>query len=153
MLVEYNYSNYNVGSILLFKSNRKNAICSDYFNFYRLNGKDAISNDRILNQIISIVEKIVCYSKKIDNKLIVTCRIDFYTNINFTNASGNECNSFENNRLCLAYRNEFFSIETLISQLVSWFRLIYPEMTLSTNFVFNNQSVKYWINKYYQNEV
>lgn len=143
----------NAASILLYKSNRKNSICSDIISVNHLiNHADIrrISDERIIQQFAGTLEKIVYTSLQFNRHLELSVYMDYGKNSSFTNANKELYNTWEHVRFSWQ-RVKFSSLEECINFLYGVYCLIYPynEINLS-NTIYNDPSVKYYINMYYR---
>ena len=142
----------NAASILLYKSSRKNAKCSDIISVNHLiNHSDnrKISDERIIQQFVEVLEKIVFQSLEYNKHIEVSVFLDTGKNSSYENASNETYKTTE--YLQFGWnRCKFSSIEQAINFLYSVFCLIYPynEINLE-NGIYNNSSVKHCIKKYY----
>lgn len=142
----------NAASIMLYKYSRKNAKCSDIISVNHLiNHSDSrkIDDERIIQQFINILEKVVFQSLEYNKHLEISVYLDTGKNSSYENASGETYKTTEYLRFCFQ-RCKFSSIEQAINFLYSVFCLIYPynEINLE-NEIHNNASIKYLIKKYY----
>lgn len=152
-----NYDNYfvnNALSIFLYKSGRKNSKC-ELLNAYHLikTGDDSrkISNDRILSQFAETLSASVNYFKK-NNHIEFKILCSFGRQETYKNVYGNLYGNIDTIRIDTG-RREAFSIETYINVLFDYYCLIYPYNTISRRELFNNSSIKYYINLFYKKEV
>lgn len=146
----------NAFSLFLFKSSRKNSICSDAINVNHLINHEIdrkISDERILSQFIGTLEKVVYYSLKYARHIEVSLYMDNGKNASYINANNALYHGTEYNT-CSWKRVQFSSIEQFIDFLYSVYCMVYSYNELSLlNTVYNNPSVKYFINQYYKMEV
>jgi hypothetical protein len=144
----------NCASFFMYKSNRKNAKISDVISVNHLitnkdNGK--INDDRILQQFINTIEKVVYYTLDFNKHIEISCNLDYYKQEQYKNANNEIYAGFENNYMHFD-RKTFYSIEQCINYIYSIYCFIYPYNTLSlSNTIYNNPSIKHLINKYYNN--
>lgn len=142
----------NMASVLCFKSSRKNSKCSDTINILHLinnNDDGKISDERILQQFINTLEKIVYYSLQNNKHLELSVYVNVNKNACFINANNKIYHDVENNRYNFQ-RVKFSSIESCINFLFSIYDLIYTYNEISKKTLYNNSSIKYLINKYYK---
>ena len=143
----------NAASVLLYKSNRKNAKCSDIISINHLinHKKDRkISDERIIQQFCGTLEKVVYTALSYSKHLEITVFLDIGKNSSYINTNSEVYKTTEYNRANF-HRITFSSIEEAINFLYMVYCLIYPynEINLS-NTIYNNASVKYYINLYYK---
>lgn len=142
----------NAMSIFVYKSSRKNAQC-ELFSVNHLitqNNDRKLCDNSILNQFIGTIEKIVYLSKNNYNgHLELSVNMDLGKNSNYINANNDIYNCNEYLRLRFD-RKQFSSIEECINFVYMLYGLIYPYNTLNlSNTVYNNPSIKYFINMFY----
>ena len=141
----------NSASILLYKSGRKNAKCTDSINInYLINHeKDRRVNDeRILQQLAGTVETIVYESLAFDKHLEFKCFVHTFKAASYLNANNEICHTVEDINVDRA-RNKYSSIEQVINEVFDIYALIYPYNEISRKTVFDNSNIKYFINMYY----
>lgn len=142
----------NAASIIMYKSSRKNAKCSDIISINHLiNNKTdrKIPDDRILEQFINIVEKVVYTAAGFNNHIELTVNLDSAKNSQYKNVNGETYKTWESNYYTW-YRVKCSSVESCINFLYKVFYLIYPYNELNLeNTIYNNPSIKYLIKKYY----
>ena len=146
----------NAASIYCFKSSRKNSICSDTISINHLinHTEDRkITDERIRQQFTGTLESIVYNALKFNNHLELSVYMDYGKNSSYINANKENYNTWEDIRFSWQ-RVKFSSIEQCINFLYSVYCLIYPynEINLQ-NTIYNDPSVKYYINMYYRKEV
>jgi hypothetical protein len=102
-----------------------------------------------MQQFAGTLESIVYTSLKFGGHLELSVYMDYGKNSSYINANKENYNTWEDIRLSWQ-RVKFSSIEQCINFLYSIYCLIYPynEINLK-NTIYNNPSVKYYINKYY----
>lgn len=141
----------NALSIIIYKNGRKNSRC-ELINVNHLISHDSdrkISDNRIMEQFISIIEKSVYYFNLNNKHIEFSIRGDF-----FKQSIRDTVNGLYYGIEAIPFmfdRKQVFSIEQYINHVFSVFCLIYPYNTISTDSIFNNQSIKYFINQYYHN--
>lgn len=146
----------NVASVILHKSSRKNAKCSDIISINHLinntNNKKS-TDERIMQQFVNVLEKVVFQSLEYNKHLEISVYLNIGKNSNYKNANNKTYKTTERLRLCF-HRQKFSSVEQAINFLYSIFCLIYPynEINLENN-VYNSSGVKYLIQKYYKNNI
>lgn len=142
----------NAASLILYKSRRKNARCSDIISINHLISHEEnkrITDERILDQFIGTLEKVVYTALEYHQHLEFTVRMDYGKNTTYAAVSGQYSN-WESLRYYWE-RVQFSSIEQAINFLYSVYSLVYPYNELNLeNTVYNNASVKYLINKFYR---
>ncbi len=146
----------NAASIYMFKSGRKNSICSDTISINHLinhTENRRVDDERIIQQFIDTLESIVFTSLDFKKHLELSVYMDYGKNSSYINANKELYNTWEDIRFSWQ-RVQFSSIEQCINFLYSIYCLIYPynEINLS-NTIYNDPSVKYYINMYYKKEV
>ena len=145
----------NAASILLYKSSRKNAKCTDFININHLinHEKDRrINDERILQQLVGTVETIVYDSLTFDKHLEFKCFMYTFKAVSYLNANNEIFHTVEDINADRA-RNIYNSIEQVINEVVNIYALIYPYNEISRKTVFDDPSIKYFINQYYKMEV
>lgn len=143
------YKNNNA-IIFCYKSNRKNSSSSDIITINHLTSKDTdrtVSDDRIMNQIAGTIEKIVYYCKQY-KRIELSCYVDVSKQAEYENANNELYHDVENQRYNFQ-RVTFSSIEQCINFVFSVYCLIYPYNKISKKTLFNNASIRYFINQYY----
>ena len=145
----------NVASILLYKSSRKNAKCTDFINIHHLinHEKDRrVDDEIILQQLVGTVEAIVYESLAFDKHLEFKCFMHTFKSVSYLNANNEIYHTVEDINVDRA-RNKYNSIEQVINEVFNIYALIYPYNEISRKTVFNNPSIKYFINMYYHGGV
>ena len=141
----------NAASILLYKSSRKNAKCTDFININHLikHEKDRRINDEsVLQQLAGTVERIVYNSLAFNKHLEFKCFMRTFKAVSYLNANNEKYHTVEAIQVNRA-RNKYYSIEQVINEVFDIYALIYPYNELSRKTVFNDSSIKYFINMYY----
>lgn len=133
----------NMCNIFMYKSKRKNAEISDIIKILNVYNND---ND-ILNQLIGTLEKVLFYVKNYKH-----IEASSYVSVNkescFINANNNNCTESQ----IITYkfnRQVLYSCEQLINYIYSMYCMLYPENKLSYNTIYDNASIKKFINDYY----
>lgn len=143
----------NAVSIYLYKSSRKNAVCSDSICVNHLITHDnnkRVSDNRILMQFAGTLEKIVYTAAGFNNHLEVSAYMDIGKNTQYINADKRVYVTTEPLRYYW-HRVKFSSIEQAVNFLYGIYCLIYPYNTLNLeNTVYQDSSIKYLINLYYK---
>ena len=145
----------NAASVLLYKSNRKNAKCTDFININHLinHEKDRRVNDeRILQQLAGTVETIVYNSLAFNKHLEFKCFMHTFKAVSYRNANNEIYHTVEDINVDRA-RNKYSSIKQVINEVFDIYALIYPYNEISRKTVFDNPSIKYFINMYYNGGV
>ena len=145
----------NTASILLYKSSRKNAKCTDFIKINHLisHEKDRRVNDeRILQQLAGTVEAIVYNSLAFNKHLEFKCFMHAFKAVSYKNANNEIYHTVEDINVDRA-RNKYSSIEQVINEVFNIYALIYPYNEISRKTVFDDPSIKYFINQYYKMEV
>ena len=153
MMNNYNtvYQN-NSGFIFCYKSTRRNAKTSDIIMINHLisNKQDhKISDDRIIDQIISTIDKIIYYAKQF-NHIELSCYLDIFQQVEYKNANNEIYHDAEKHRYAFQ-RVQFYNIESCINYVFNIYSLIYPYNKISYKTLHNNASIRYMINQYYYN--
>lgn len=151
---KYPYS-LNSASILLYKSSRKNAKCTDFININHLISYERdfrVNDERILQQLAGTVETIVYNSLAFNKHLEFKCFMRTFKAASYLNANNEIYHTVEYINVVGA-RNKYYTIEQFINEVFDIYALIYPYNELSRKTVFNNPSIKYFINMYYQGGV
>lgn len=150
------YSTYfqsNAATIYLYKSNRKNAkiVKSISINHLITQKQDRkIPDGRIIEQFVDTLSYIVDYSEK--RHLEITVYSDVFKKVVYKNANGDNYHTTKDLQYNF-YRVKFASIEQCINFLFTIYSLIYPYNTIDLNTgIYQNTSIKYFINKFYQNK-
>lgn len=142
----------NSFNIFMYKSSRKNARTSDLIITYHLikRGEDKkVSDERILQQLINTVEKVVYQAKIYSKHLELTTTLTLNSTAKYRNANNEDYMTQVTTQYRVADRKQYSSIELVISDVIAWYRLIYPYMTLHSKEVFTNPSIKNLINDFY----
>lgn len=141
----------NGAYILFYKNDRKNSkILFDMgINHLITKSKDRkVSDESILNQLITALEKIVYECKPNGKYIRYKASIDTWKKADYINAMGE---TFHDTEYCFyTMSNCRYDIETIINNLYDILALIYPYNTLSKKTIFANSSVNYYINKWYE---
>lgn len=142
----------NSGFIFCYKSSRKNAKTSDIIMINHLISHDKtvnkISDDKILYQFISTIDKIIYYSKQF-NHLEISCYLQIFKQVEYENANNKMHQDIEKNRYSFQ-RVTFYNIESCINYVFNIYSLIYPYNKISYKTLHNNASIRYMINQYYK---
>lgn len=138
------YYKYNSAIIVCWKSKRRNSKCSDAIMINHLisqeeNGK--ISDERIMQQLINVAERVASYCKEYNN-ILLSVDLNIYKRVQYKDIWGIENSNFYNPNV------KFSKIEKLIHYLFSLFALIYPYNTLSTKKTFEDVAIKHIIEDY-----
>lgn len=134
----------NICNIFMYKSKRKNAEISDIIKVLNTYNND---ND-ILYQLIGTLEKVLFYVKKYKH-----IEVSSYVSLNkescFINAKNN--NYTESQIITYKFnRQVLYSCEQLINYIYSMYCMLYPGNKLSYNTLYDNSSIKKFINDYYK---
>lgn len=142
----------NSGFIFCYKSTRKNAKTSDIIMINHLISHDKtvnkISDDKILDQFISTIDKIIYYSKQF-NHIELSCYLDIFQQVEYKNANNEIYHDAEKHRYAFQ-RVQFYNIESCINYVFNIYCLIYPYNKISYKTLHNNASIRYLINQYYK---
>lgn len=138
-------------TIFAFKSDRKNATVISEITLRHLithNDNGCLNESTIENYFVGIIAQLV-YDIKYH---ACTINITTLTTINHMTSYWN-CNSELYNHYHDIHINEcrkhFFSIEQLINHIYNILLLVYPYTRLDIKTIYNNSSIKYYINLYY----
>ena len=142
------YDHSFIIGITCFKSHIKRAKC-EIFNLYHFDPIPFTERYKEIDKIVSILEKIVTqYKKWNSHELNVALHISFKRQESYYNADGNL--RTENTCIYKHYnRNNYSSIEALVRDIFNAMKIADPTIMLSERDVFNNPSIKYWINQWY----
>lgn len=146
----------NAASIYMFKSSRKNSICSDTISVNHLinhTENRRINDERIIQQFAGTLESIVYTSLKFNRHLELSVYMDYGKNTGYIDANKELYNTWEDIRYSWQ-RVKFSSIEQCINFLYSVYCLIYPynEINLEKG-IYNDPSIKYYINMFYRKDM
>lgn len=134
----------NMCNIFMHKSKRKNAEISDIIKVLNTYNND---ND-ILYQLIGTLEKVLFYVKKYKH-IEISSYVSLNKESSFINANNN--NYIENQIITYRFnRRVLYSCEQLINYIYSMYCMLYPENKLSYNTLYDNSSIKKFINDYYK---
>ena len=142
----YNHS-FIIG-VTCFKSHIKRAKC-EIFNLYHFDPIPFTERHKEIDKIDSILGKIVTqYKKWNSHELNVALHISLKRQESYYNANGE---LYTDNTPIYKHcdRNNYSSIEALIRDIFNAMKIADPTITLSERDVFNNPSIKYWINQWY----
>lgn len=134
----------NMCNIFMYKSKRKNAEISDIIKVL-----NAYNNDNdILYQLIGTLEKVLFYVKKYKH-IEVSSYVSINKESSFINANNN--NYTESQIITYKFnRQALYSCEQLINYIYSMYCMLYPENKLNYNTLYDNSSIKKFINDYYK---
>ena len=142
------YNRSFIIGITCFKSSYKNAKC-EVLNLFHLDPSQ--SKEKEIEKVRSILAKIVtAYENWNSDKLNVSFHISATRDENFTNADGNECTQVVAVHLHFD-RENFYSLESLIRKIVNCMKISDPDINISSKEVFNDNGVKYFIDRWYNN--
>lgn len=142
----------NAASIFCYKSSRKNSKCGDIININHLinHVEDRrVSDERILQQIAGTISSVYYQVLQFRKHLELTCYIDSFKNNTYDTTSGEKYHGIEDQRYSFQ-RVKFSSFEQCINFIFDMYCLIYPYNEISRKTLFNDSSVKYYINKFYR---
>lgn len=125
---------WNAGTILLFKSMRKNAKCIDLINIVHLipaAGTERITDERITEQLLNVLEKIAYSTEKTGGKIFIKAFIQFTKRSSYINANGDNYNDHEKLSITLD-RKQIYKWE-LLKYLYTMFSVIYPYNSINLN--------------------
>lgn len=147
----------NGATVYVYKSARLNSK-SDSFSIMHLignvHGDRKISDESILTQYISTVEKMYYILDKYDKyhrSIYVAAHCTYFKQVIRKCVNGyygrtNDCYRTFDKHKC-------YSFEQMLNFLLDVFNTVYPYNTLDSYTVFENSSVVYYINKWYRREV
>ena len=141
----------NSGFMFCYKSTRKNAKASDIIMINHLisNKPDhKISDDQIMDQLISTIDKIIYYSKQFKH-LELSCYLDIFQQVEYKNSNNEIYQDVDKHRYAFQ-RVQFYNIESCINYVFNIYSLIYPYNKISYKTLHNNASIRYMINQYYK---
>ena len=134
----------NMCNIFMHKSKRKNAEISDIIKVLNTYNND----NYILYQLIGTLEKVLFYVKKYKH-IEISSYVSLNKESSFINANNN--NYVENQIIEYIFdRRVLYSCEQLINYIYSMYCMLYPDNKLSYNTLYDNVSVKKFINDYYK---
>ena len=142
------YDHSFIIGITCFKSHIKRAKC-EIFNLYHFDPIPFTERYKEIDKIVSVLEKVVTqYKKWNSHELNVALHISLKRQESYYNAAGNL--RTENTCIYKHYnRNKYSSIEALVRDIFNTMKIADPTIMLSERDVFNNPSIKYWINQWY----
>lgn len=142
------YDHSFIIGITCFKSHIKRAKC-EIFNLYHFDPIPFTERYKEIDKIVSVLEKVVTqYKKWNSHELNVALHISLKRQESYYNADGN----LHTENTCIYKhhnRNNYSSIEALIRDIFNSMKIADPTIMLSERDVFNNPSIKYWINQWY----
>ena len=142
------YNRSFIIGITCFKSSYKNAKC-EVLNFFHFDPFQ--SKEKEIEKVRSILAKIVAIYENWDSdKLNISFYISARRDENITNADGNECTQIIPVYLHFG-RENFYSLESLIRKIVNCMKISDPDINISSKEVFDDNSVKYFIDRWYNN--
>ena len=145
------YYQNNAFSLFLYKSSRKNSKCKLINVNHLINKKEdrKIDDARIIEQLTDVLSESVLYFNKYGH---IEARImghGFKQSV-YINANGQKYGGVDDVNI-YTERTIFYTIEGYINFLYDKFALLYPYNTIARRELFNNASIKYYINMYYHN--
>lgn len=142
------YNRSFIIGITCFKSSYKNAKC-EVLNLFHFDPFQ--SREKEIEKVRSILAKIVAtYENWDSDKLNVSFHISASRDENIINADGNECTQIIPVHLHFN-RENFYSLESLIRKIINCMKISDPDINISSKEVFNDKSVKYFIDRWYNN--
>lgn len=149
MLLSNEIYKENGAMIYCHKSSRKNAKVSDCLTAYHLinhNEDRRVSDDRILTQLTNTFEGILSECKDFNKHIEISVFLTLNHQVLYTDDS-----ELKHSKDYFSFRRQKFNTpQELLIFLCRIFRLIYPYATLSTSTVFDNPSIKYILNEWYE---
>ena len=146
-------NNKKYGDIILiiYKSERKNSK-GERISIHDLITKDGenLTDDRILSQVVNALDAIVAQSKKYNSVLILSANVWTIRKQKKQSITGTY--EFYDAIPYHFDRRKFYSIEQVINYLWTLVMLMYPYCTLSEETIHNDCSIRYFVNKYYDNK-
>ena len=142
------YDHSFIIGITCFKSHIKRAKC-EIFNLYHFDPIPFTERYKEIDKIVSVLEKVVTqYKKWNSHELNVALHISLKRQESYYNADGN----LHTENTCIYKhhnRNNYSSIKALVRDIFNAMKIADPTIMLSERDVFNNPSIKYWINQWY----
>ena len=142
------YDHSFIIGITCFKSHIKRAKC-EIFNLYHFDSIPFTERYKEIDKIVSVLEKVVTqYKKWNSHELNVALHISLKRQESYYNADGN----LHTENTCIYKhhnRNNYSSIKALVRDIFNAMKIADPTIMLSERDVFNNPSIKYWINQWY----
>ena len=135
-------------TVSCFKSHIKRAKC-EVFNLYHFDPISFTERYKEFYKITSVLEKIITQYKKWNSReLNVALHVSVKRQESYYNADGNL--HTDNAPIYKHYgRNNYSSIEALIRDIFNTMKIADPTIMLSEREVFNDPSIKYSINQWY----
>lgn len=147
-----NYSKDNAINIMQYKSSRINAK-AEPIHAIHLISDDKLTDNRILSQLTNTIESLVYNSIKFNYHIELSTYITINKRSNYNNINNQIYHVIEQLPLLNIPRKRFYSIESAINFIYTLYCLIYPYNTLNIKTIYNDSSIKYFINKYYHSEL
>ena len=142
------YNRSFIIGITCFKSSYKNAKCEvlNLFHFEPFQSKE-----KEIEKVRSILAKIVAaYENWDSDNLNISFHISANRDENITNADEKEHTQIIPVHLHFN-RENFYSLESLIKKIVNCMKISDPDINISFKEVFNDNGVKYFIDRWYNN--
>lgn len=143
----------NAASIIMYKSSRKNAKCSNIINIVHLatNSSDGkVSDSRIVSQFVDVLDKVLAYSLSVNGHLELSVFGATYKASAYIDANKDMYHTTEKIPL-RCDRKRYYSFEQVVNQVYYLFCMVYPyNMSHIGTDIYGNASVKHMINKYYE---
>lgn len=142
------YNRSFIIGITCFKSSYKNAKCEvlNLFHFEPFQSKE-----KEIEKVRSILAKIVAaYENWDSDNLNISFHISANRDENITNADEKEHTQIIPVHLHFN-RENFYSLESLIRKIVNCMKISDPDINISFKEVFNDNGVKYFIDRWYNN--
>lgn len=140
----------NGAFLVLYKSSRKNAQCkviSVHHLISKVTPDRKVCDAKITEYFINILSECFSYCK-IYKHIEIKSTVDYFKNCIYMNANNYfyHCNK---SILYVFERKELHSFEQLINELYNVFSLVYPYNTITLPELYNNSSIKYYLNQWY----
>lgn len=150
--ITFNQWKNNICTIYAYKSSRKNTkIISDVTMRHLItrNENGVCDETTIMNYFVGIISQLVTDIRYSANRHI---EITTYASINHLTTYVNANNELYSHNHTIKMNNiriKFSSIEELINYLYDLLLLVYPYTRIDIRDIYNNVSIKYYINLYY----
>lgn len=140
----------NVAHLWLYKSNRKNATIVGAVDMRHLITKSdnrQLTDDKIMSYFITTIEYTLYFIKQA-KQINVRCWYEYGHITQYKNANGD---NYEHVTMLktASQRESYYSFEQLINHIYRLFLIVYPYSKLDIQDIYNNSSIKYFINQYY----
>lgn len=140
----------NICMLFLAKSTRKNAQFESINIIHLITKNDLVSDENITNYFISTLEKCLYIIKKYNKNIVCSSYTTIYKKTQYKNANQDIYITSEKIQIPQDQK-VFYSFESFINHLYYIFSLVYPYNTLNLQELYKNNSIKYFINDFYNN--